>query len=111
MANQAAGLSHCLTKVHNSKTSQLKIIMGDTNKGKSSSKLQQAAEELDYLVTLNHSITQAMGYTMQDLSEGIFINVANFTLARRDSYLDFVKAGIKQDTLTALRITPLHTNF
>ena len=46
--------------------------MGDRNKGKSSSKLQQAAEEFDYLVTFNHSITQAMACTMQDLSEGIF---------------------------------------
>ena len=82
--------------------------MGDRNKGKSSSKLQRVAEELDYLVTFNHSITQAMACTMQDLSEGFFINVANLTLARRDSYLDFVKAGIKQDTLTVLRTAPLH---
>ena len=30
------------------------------------------------------------------------------TLTRRDSYLDYIKSGIKQDTLTALRTAPLH---
>ena len=49
-----------------------------------------------------------MARTMQDLSSGVFINVANFTLTRRDSYLDYLKAGIKQDTLNALRTAPLH---
>ena len=64
MTNKAAGLSCCLTKVHEFMYSQLKVIMRDRNKGKSSSKLNQAAEELDYLVTFNHSITQAMACTM-----------------------------------------------
>ena len=45
---------------------------------------------------------------MQDLSEGIFINMTNLTLARRDSYLEYLRAGVKQDTLTALHTAPLH---
>ena len=56
----------------------------------------------------NRSITQVMARTRQDLSEGVSINVASFTLARRDSYLDFVCTGIKQDTLMSLRSAPLH---
>ena len=44
-----------------------------------------------------------MARTMQDLSEGVSISIANFTLARRDSYLEYLHAGVKQDTLTALR--------
>ena len=89
---------------------QLKIIQGDKSKGKSTSKVHQALEELDFLVTFNRSITQAMARTMQDLWRVflIFINVANFTVTRRDSYLDYIKAGIKQDTLNALRTAPLH---
>ena len=82
-------------------TSQLKVLQND--KGKATGKTHQAVEELDFLITFNKSITQAMARTMQDLSEGVFINVANLTLARRDSYLDYLKAGIKQDTLNALR--------
>ena len=29
--------------------------------------------------------------------------MANLTLARRDSYLEFIRGGVKPDTLTALR--------
>ena len=89
-------------------SNQLKIIQGITAKGKSSNKLTQAADELDFLVTFNRSIIQAMARTMQDLSHGVFVNVANLTLARRDSYLDFFRSGIKQDTLMSLRSAPLH---
>ena len=49
-----------------------------------------------------------MARTMQCLSEGIFINNTNLTLACRDSYLDYLRAGIKQDTLTAVQNAPLH---
>ena len=87
MCNQAAGLSRCLTKVQDSMVTQLKTLRLDS-KGKSSEKMKQAVNELEYLTTFNQSISQAMARTMQDLSEGVFINMANFTLARRDSYLD-----------------------
>ena len=49
-----------------------------------------------------------MARAMQDLSDGIFINMANLTLVRRDSYLEYLIAGIKQDTLTSLKTAPLH---
>ena len=49
-----------------------------------------------------------MARTMQDLSEGVFISMANFTLARRDSYLEYLHAGVKQDTPTALHTAPVH---
>ena len=45
---------------------------------------------------------------MQDLSEGVIISMANCTLARRDSYLEYLHAGVKQETLTALRMAPVH---
>ena len=89
MCNQAAGLSRCLTRVQDSMATQLKTLRLDS-KGKSSEKMEQAVNELEYLTTFNWSISQAMARTMQDLSEGIFINMANFTLARRDSYLDYL---------------------
>ena len=77
-------------------------------KGKSSERMQQAVDELEYLVTFNRSISQAMARRMQDLSESVFISVTNFTLACRDSYMDYLHAGVKQDTLTALRTAPFH---
>ena len=36
--------------------------------------------------------------------------MANFTLARRDSYLYYLHAGVKQDTVHALRTSPVHLN-
>ena len=107
MCNQAAGLSRCLTRVQDSMSTQLKTLHLDS-KGKSSEKMKQAVNELEYRTTFNRSISQAMARTMQDLSEGIFINMANFTLARRDSYLDYLHAGVKQDTVNTLRTSPVH---
>ena len=108
MCNQAASLSRCLTKVQDAISSQLKTLHSDKSKGKSSERMQQAVDELEYLFTFNRSISQAMARTMQDLSEGVFISMANFTLARRDSYLEYLHAGAKQDTLTALRTAAIH---
>ena len=108
MCNQAAAFNRYLTKVQDNMVSQLKVIQGITSKGKSSRKIHEAADKLDYLITFNRSITQAMAHTMQDLSDGVFINVANLTLAHRESYLEYVKAGIKRDMLASLRTAPLH---
>ena len=60
---------------------QLKTLRLDS-KGKSSEKMKQAVNEVEYLTTFNRSISQAMARTMQDLFEGVFINMANFTLAQ-----------------------------
>ena len=109
MYNQAAGLSRCLTRVQDSMNTQLKTLRLDS-KEKSSEKMRQAVSELEYLTTFNRSISQAMARTMQDLSEAVFINMANFTLARRDSYLDYLHARVKQDTVNALRTSPVHLN-
>ena len=108
MCNQAVGLSRCLTRVQDAMSTQLKNLHQDKGEGKSSERTQQALDELEYLVTFNRSISQAMARTMQDLSEGICISMANFTLAHRDSYLEYLHAGVKQDTLTELRTAPVH---
>ena len=90
-------------------SSQLKTLHLD-RKGKSSERTKQAIDELDYLVTFNRSISQAMARTLQDLSEGMFISMANFTLAHQDCYLEYLHASVKQDTLNALRTSPVHLN-
>ena len=99
MCNQAAGLSRCLTRVQDSMSTHLSSLHVDKGKGKSSERMQQAVDELEYLVTFNRSISQAMARTMQDLSLGVLISVANFTLAHRDSYLVYLHAGVTQDRL------------
>ena len=107
MCNQAAGLSRCLRKVQDPMEAQLKTLHLDRGKSKASGRAQHAVDKLEYLVTFNRSINQAMAHMMEDLSEDVFINIANLTLARRDSYLDYIRAGVKQDTLNALCNAPL----
>ena len=48
-----------------------------------------------------------MARAMEHLTDFVFVNVANTTLMRRDSYLSYLKAGVKADTLNALRAAPL----
>ena len=110
MCNQAAGLSCCLTRVQDAMSSQLKSLHLDSSKGKSSERMMQAVDELDYLVTFNRPISQAMARTMQDLSEGVFISMANFTLARRDSYLEYLHAGVTP-LLLCIRPLFIYTHF
>ena len=105
---QAAGFNRCLYRVQDNMKSQLKTIKTELAKGKSSSRVSDAASELQFLMNFNASITQAMVKTLEHLSAFIFVTVANTTLARRDSYLSHLKAGIKPDTLASLRTAPLH---
>ena len=86
MCNQVAGFSHCLTKVQENMAFQLRLIYDDKAKGKLS--VKDAAEELSYLINFNPSITYAVARTVQCLSDFVFINMANITLARHDRYLE-----------------------
>ena len=88
--------------------SQLKVMKAEFSKGKSSTKVSQAADELQFLMDFNSSITQSMAKTLEHLTDFVFVTVANITLARRDSYLSHLKLGIKPDTFAALRMGPLH---
>ena len=50
-----------------------------------------------------------MGKSLQHLSDFTFIQIANLTLVRRESFLEHIKAGVKPDTFSALRNCPLNT--
>ena len=105
ICNQAAGFNRLL-KIQQSMQSQLKDIWVES-KGKSSVKVSTAVDELQYLLDFNSSVCQAMAKSMEHLTDFVFINLANTTLLRRDSYLQYLKAGVKADTLNALRTAPL----
>ena len=88
--------------------SQLKAMKLELSKGKSSTKVSGAAEELQFLMDFNSGFTQAMAKTLEHLTDFVFVTVANTTLARRDSYLSHLKAGIKPDTVASLRTAPFN---
>ena len=69
-------------------------------------KVATVTDELQYLLDFNSSICQPMAKSMEHLMDFVFVNMANLTLNRRDSSLSYLKAGIKADTLVALRAAP-----
>ena len=108
MCNQSAGFNCCITKIQDSVQENLKTLQTVLSKGKSSGKAQAALDELHYLASFNQNVSFAMEKSLQHLSDFIFVQMANLTLARRDAYLDNLKAGVKPDTLSALRNCPLN---
>ena len=65
-------------------------------------------DELQFLLDFNSSVCEAMAKSMEYLTEFVFVTMANTTLIRRDSYLAYLKASVKADTLNALCTAPLH---
>ena len=49
-----------------------------------------------------------MANSMEHLTDFVFVNMANTILPRRDSYLSYLKAGVKADTCNAFRTALLH---
>ena len=50
------------------------------------------------------------GTALQHLADSLFVQLANFILLRWDSYLEFVKPGLKADTWNKLRNAPLFSS-
>ena len=107
ICNHAAGFNRCLLKIQQNMNTQLKAIRVES-KGKAPAKSSSAVDELQFLLDFNASVCQSMAKAMEHLTEFVFVNMANVTLLRRDSYLAYLKAGVKADTLNALRTAPLH---
>ena len=107
VCNQATSFNCCLFKVQADMQSQIRTIRVE-RKGKGSAKVLEATEELQFLMEFNSNITQAAAKAMEHLTEFVFFTMGNLTLARRDTYLNHLKNGIKPDTFAALRTGPLH---
>ena len=106
ICNHAASFNRCLLKIQENMKNQLKAVKVES-KGKAAAKVS-AVDELQFLLDFNSSVCQAMAKSMEHLTEFAFVTMANTTLHSRDSYLAYLKAGVKADTLNALRTAPLH---
>ena len=67
-------------------------------KGKAPKEEVEAIKDLKDLSSFRSSISVALGTALQHLADSLFVQLANFILLRRDSYLEFVKPGLKADT-------------
>ena len=68
MCNQAASFNRCLFKVQKDMQTQLKTVRSE-RKAKGPSRASEAAEELQFLLEFNSSITQAAAKAMEHLTE------------------------------------------
>ena len=107
ICNHTVGFNRCLLKIQGNMNNQLKALRVES-KGKAAAGVSSAVDELQLLLDFNSSVCQAMAKSMEHLTEFVFVTMANTTLLRRDSYLAYLKAGVKADTLNALRTAPLH---
>ena len=71
-------------------------------------KVSDTLSDIVTAVEFNHQLTTSISGALEDLSDGIFANLANCVLLRRDSFLDHLKPGINTDTLHKLRSGPFH---
>ena len=76
-------------------------------KGKAHKEIVDATWDLRGLSAFHSNVSVALGTALQHLADSLFIQLANFILLRRDSYLEFVKTGLKPDTCNRLRNAPL----
>ena len=88
ICNHAASFNRCLLKIQENMNTQLKAIRVES-KGKTATKVSSAVDELQFFQDFNSSVCQAMAKSMEHLTEFVFVNMANTTLLRRDSYLAF----------------------
>ena len=105
--NHAAGFSHCSTELQEKMSQNIALLSSCLGKGKCSKDVSNALNDLRDLMAFHQKVSVAMGMSLQHLADSLFVNMANLVLLRRDSYLDFVKQGVKQDTMNFLRNAPL----
>ena len=107
IVNHAAGFSRCSTELQEKMSQNIALLGSRLSKGKTSKDVSNALNDLRDLMAFHQKVSVAMGTSLQHLADSLFVNMANLVLLRRDAYLDFVKPGVKQDTMNLLRNAPL----
>ena len=107
IVNQAAGFNRCASELQDRMNHSLVCLQSNFNKGKAPKEVSEALHDLKDYLAFHQNVSIAMGTSLQHLADGLFVNMANLVLLRRDSFLDHVKPGVKPDTWTRLRNAPL----
>ena len=107
IVNHTAGFSRCSTELQEKMSQNIALLCSRLGKGKTSKEVSNALNDLRDLMAFHQKVSVAMGTSLQHLADSLFVNMANLVLLQRDAYLDFVKQGVKQDTMNLLRNAPL----
>ena len=107
LCNQAAGLSRCLRKVQEEVCAKVAALCDHGSSGMDSSCVE-IVEALNNSVRFQQGVSASLYRTLSDMNESTFVDLANYTLLRRDAYLQHLRYGIKPDTILAMRVAPVH---
>ena len=105
--NHTAGFNQCSTELQDRMSQNISLLSARLSKGKAPKDVTNALNDLRDLMAFHQRVSVAMGTSLQHIADSLFVHMVNLVLIRRDSYLDFVKTGVKQDTMNLLRNAPL----
>ena len=107
VVNSAAGFNRYTSELQERITSNVSFLCRKINKGKAPKDVTEALKDIKDLLRFHQNISMAMGTALQHLADSLFVHLANLILLRCDSYLEFVKPGVKPDTWNLLRNAPM----
>ena len=110
ITNHAAAFNRCTSEIQDKMNAHIGLLNDVIVKGKAPKEVVEAIRDLKDLSSFHASVSVALGTSLQHLADSLFIQLANFILLRRDSYLDFAKPGLKPDTWNRLRNAPLFSS-
>ena len=109
ITNHTAGFNRCVSEIQDKMNQHISFLNATIVQGKAPKEVTDAIKDLKDLSAFHSSVSVALGTAFQHLSDSLFVQLANFILLRRDSYLKYVKPGLKPDTWNKLRNAPLFT--
>ena len=109
ITNHAAGFNRCVSEIQDKMNQHISFLNSTIVKGKAPKEVTDAVKDLKDLSAFHSSVSVALGTAFQHLADSLFVQLANFNLLRRDSYLEYVRPGLKPDTWNKLRSAPLFT--
>ena len=110
ITNHAAAFNRCTSEIQDKMNAHIGLLNDVIVKGKAPKEVVEAIRDLKDLSSFHASVSVALGTSLQHLADSLFIQLANFILLRRDSYLEFAKPGLKPDTWNRLRNAPLFSS-
>ena len=105
--NHAAGFNRCSTELQDQMSQNIALLCSCLNKGKAPKEVSSVLNDLRDFMAFRQRVSVAMGMSLQHLADNLFVHLSNLILLRRDAYLDFMKNGVKQDTMNILCNAPL----
>ena len=110
ITNHAAAFNRCTSEIQDKMNNHINLLNDVIVKGKAPKEVVDAIRDLKDLSSFHSSVSVALGTSLQHLADGLFIQLANFILLRRDFYLEFAKPGLKPDSWNRLRNAPLFSS-